>query len=178
MSDAEGAVTLCRVGSGALNEHSTQRVRTHLQGQAWGRAGMMLQLESEVVGAPAVGSSLAESCGLVLRWEGVFFKGSRILEQAIQSHLGLSQNQPVLHATGISLAASRSSPPPSPPAPRPAPPHTPPAHHPRQSSWEESGGFESGCLSVKFAICSGLRMEMGWCCGPPEDSRSTGAIFR
>lgn len=75
----------------------------------------MLQLESEVVGAPAVGSSLAESCGLVLRWEGVFFKGSRILEQAIQSHLGLSQNQPVLHATGISLPASRSSPPPATP---------------------------------------------------------------
>lgn len=147
MSDAEGAVKCRQVGSGALNAHSTQRVRTHLQGQAWGRAGMMLQLESEVVGAPAVGSSLAESCGLVLRWEGVFFKGSRILEQAIQSHLGLSQNQPVLHATGISLPASRSSPPPATP-----PQH--PAHHPRQRFWEESGGFESGCLCE---ICNLLR---------------------
>lgn len=66
---------------------------------------MVLQLDTEVVGAPAVGSSLAESCGLVLRWEGVFSEDPWILEQAIHRHLGLSQSQPVLHATGISLSA-------------------------------------------------------------------------
>ena len=46
---------------------------------------MVLQLGTEVVGAPAVGSSLAESCGLVMRREGVFSEDPRILEQAIQS---------------------------------------------------------------------------------------------
>ena len=46
---------------------------------------MVLQLGTEVVGAPAVGSSLAESCDLVMRREGVFSEDPRILEQAIQS---------------------------------------------------------------------------------------------
>ena len=77
-----------------LSEHRTQRVRTHPQGQAWRWAQMVLQLDTEVVGAPAVGSSLAESCGLVLRRVGLFYEDPRILEQASHSHLGLSQSQP------------------------------------------------------------------------------------
>lgn len=93
---------------------------------------MVLQLDTEVVGAPAVGSSLAESCGLVLRREGVFSQGSRVLEPAVHSYLGLSQNQPVLHATGSPYLQAD------------------PARH-TQRSWEESG-FESGCLSVKSGI--------------------------
>lgn len=35
---------------------------------------------------------------------GVSSQGSKILEQAIQSHLGVSQDRPVASATGISLS--------------------------------------------------------------------------